>query len=169
MVPVVSIVGRSDSGKTTLIERLVPILKKRGLKVGTIKHDVHGFQVDYPGKDSWRHKNAGADVTIISSPTQIAMVKDTDHDWSIDELSILLDGLDIVLTEGYKKENRPKIEVFRHQTSDIRPLCSTSDNLIAMVTNENVSIQVPLFHPDEPEALADFLIKYFNLSKADET
>ncbi|UCF95758.1 MAG: molybdopterin-guanine dinucleotide biosynthesis protein B, partial [Desulfobacterales bacterium] len=74
--PIVSTVGYSGSGKTTLLEKLIAELKQRGFRVGTIKHDVHGFEMDRPGKDSWRHKQAGASVTVISSPYQIGMVKD---------------------------------------------------------------------------------------------
>ncbi|MFH1091248.1 MAG: molybdopterin-guanine dinucleotide biosynthesis protein B, partial [Pseudomonadota bacterium] len=102
-VPLVCIVGRSDSGKTTFIEKLVPELTKLGLSVGTIKHDVHGFDIDRPGKDSWRHKQAGARQTLISSPTKLALIRDTDHDYSLDELTPYFNGLDIVLTEGYKR------------------------------------------------------------------
>ena len=94
--PVVSIVGYSGSGKTTLIEKLISALKQRGLRVGTIKHDVHGFEMDRPGKDSWRHKQAGASATIITSPRQIGMVMDADHDHHPMELLPLMAGMDIV-------------------------------------------------------------------------
>ena len=78
--PIVSIVGNSGSGKTTFLEKLIPEMIRRGFKVGTIKHDVHGFEMDKPGKDSWRHKRAGAHTTMISSPYQIGMVMDVDED-----------------------------------------------------------------------------------------
>jgi molybdopterin-guanine dinucleotide biosynthesis protein B len=111
----VSIVGKSGSGKTTLLEKLIPELRGMGLKVGTIKHDVHGFEIDHPGKDSWRHKQAGSRITIISSPQRIGMVMDVDHDHTLDELASFFSGVDIVLTEGYKRENKPKIEIFRRE------------------------------------------------------
>ncbi|HUU81381.1 MAG TPA: molybdopterin-guanine dinucleotide biosynthesis protein B, partial [Acidobacteriota bacterium] len=85
-LPIVLFVGSSGSGKTTLLEKLIPELTRRGLRVGTIKHDVHGFEMDQPGKDSWRHKHAGALASIISSPHQIGEVMDVDHDHSLDEL-----------------------------------------------------------------------------------
>ncbi len=163
MIPVVSIVGRSDSGKTTLIEKLVPLLKERGLRVGTIKHNPHGFEVDWPGKDSWRHKRAGADVTIISCPNKLAMIKDTDHDWSLDELVHLLNDCDIILAEGYKRDRMPKIEVLRYQGIEPSPLCGRSDNLIAIVSEVNIDIGVPVFHPDNVEKLVSFLTNYFSL------
>lgn len=164
MVPIVSIVGKSDSGKTTLIEKLVPEFKKRGFRVGTIKHDVHGFEVDRPGKDSWRHKKAGADVTILSSPKQLAMIKDTDHDWSLKELSGLLADCDIVFTEGYKRDEMPKVEVLRYGDSNSESLCCSMDNLIAIVSENNIDIDVPIFHPEQIEELTSFIIKYFKLS-----
>ena len=89
--PIVSIVGPSGVGKTTLLERLIPELTGRGYRVGTIKHDVHGFEIDQPGKDSWRHKHAGAQVTVISSPNQIGMVMDVDHDHHLEELKRLFE------------------------------------------------------------------------------
>ena len=111
--PVVCIVGFSGAGKTTVTVGLVAALKQRGLRVGTIKHDVHGFEIDRPGKDSWRHKQAGASTTIISSPAQIGLVKDVDHDHHPLELLPLLGEMDIVLVEGFKQADLPKIEVFR--------------------------------------------------------
>ena len=75
MIPIISIVGKSDSGKTTLIEKIIPELNKRGYRVATVKHDVHGFDIDIEGKDSWRHKNSGAHTVVISSPQKIAMIR----------------------------------------------------------------------------------------------
>jgi len=80
MPPIISIAGKSGSGKTTLIEKIIPELKKRGYKVGTVKHAYHGFDLDQKGKDSWRHKEAGADMVIVSSLDRIAMVKNNEHD-----------------------------------------------------------------------------------------
>ena len=100
MPPVVSVVGKSNSGKTTFLVNLIAELTQRGFRVGTIKHDVHGFEMDRPGKDSWRHKKAGASTTIISSPYQIGMVKDVDHDHHPDEIIPLLSDVDIILTRG---------------------------------------------------------------------
>src|SRR4030042_6379079 len=86
---ILSIVGKSEAGKTTLIEKLLPCLVRRGIKVGTIKHDVHGFTMDKEGKDSYRHKQAGAHTTVISSPNKIGMVRDADHDHAIKEMGDL--------------------------------------------------------------------------------
>ena len=163
--PVVSIVGNSGSGKTTLLEKLIRQLKQRGHKVGTIKHDVHGFEMDRKGKDSWRHKNAGAATTIISSPFQIGMVKDVAHDQDIDEIVPLLAHVDIILTEGYKRGDRPKIEMFRPEVSP-EPLCRGDNRLIALVGTAPVDIGVPYFAADDIEALAGFIIDRFGLDAA---
>ena len=158
--PIVCIVGSSGAGKTTLIERLLPELTRRGVKVGTVKHDVHGFEIDKPGKDSYRHKQAGAAITIISSPNRIGMVMDTDHDLGLAELLPFYSGVDIVLTEGYKRENYPKIEVFRKAVHSA-PLCLGDENLIALVTEDPLELPVPRFFPDEIGKLADFLLEKF--------
>ncbi|MDP2972779.1 MAG: molybdopterin-guanine dinucleotide biosynthesis protein B, partial [Deltaproteobacteria bacterium] len=86
MIPIISIVGKSDSGKTTFIEKLLPELVRRGYRVATVKHDVHGFEVDREGKDSWRHKQAGAHTVIISSPTKVALIRDVEKDLRLDEI-----------------------------------------------------------------------------------
>lgn len=159
-VPLVCIVGKSDSGKTTLIEKLVPELSRLGLSVGTIKHDVHGFDIDHPGKDSWRHKRSGARLTLISSPTRLALVKDTDHDHTLDELIGYFDGLDLILTEGYKREDRPKVEVFRPEAHS-EPLCRDDENLIALVSDAPVDLGVPRFGLEDAPGLAAFLRERF--------
>jgi len=163
--PVVSVVGYSRSGKTTLLEKLISELTQRGYAVGTIKHDVHGFEMDRPGKDSWRHKKAGASATIISSPCQIGMVRDVDHDHRPEELMALLPDMDIILTEGYKQENLPKLEVFRSEVHKA-PLFKGDKSLLAMISDDPIDLGVPRFSPGDGQKLADFLIKHFNLAKA---
>ena len=160
--PFVSVVGNSGSGKTTFIERLIPELIGRGLKVGTIKHDVHGFEMDKPGKDSWRHKHAGASRTVISSPYQIGMVMDVAHDHKPVELLSLFNGMDIILTEGYKGGDHPKIEIFRTEIIN-EPLCRNDKSLIALITDSDTVFDVPVFSLKAIKEVADFLIKHFNL------
>ena len=163
--PVVSVVGYSGSGKTTLLEKLISKLTQRGYAVGTIKHDVHGFEMDKPGKDSWRHKKAGASATIISSPFQIGMVRDVERDHSPEELMALLPDMDIILTEGYKKENLPKLEVFRSEVHKA-PLFKGDKSLLALISDDPIDLGVPRFSPGNGQKLADFLIRHFNLEKA---
>lgn len=162
---IVSIVGKSGSGKTTLLEKLIPQLRGLGLRVGTIKHDVHGFEIDHPGKDSWRHKKAGSVITIISSPQRIGMVMDVDHDHTLDELALFFSGVDLIMSEGYKGENKPKIEIFRRE-AHAEPLCLNDSNLIALMTNSDVDLGVPRFALDDIEGLAHFLSRHFRLHPA---
>jgi molybdopterin-guanine dinucleotide biosynthesis protein B len=162
MIPVVSIVGRSNRGKTTFIEKLIPELTQRGYRLATIKHDVHGFEIDHPGKDSYRHKAAGATISLISSPARLALVSDSDHDLTIDELrQRFIGGVDLILTEGYKRESFPKIEVFRPQGPDDLPLCSLDDQVVAIVTDTPVSLPLPQFPLDDAAVVADFIAARF--------
>ena len=163
--PFVSVVGNSGSGKTTFLEKLIPELIGRGLKVGTIKHDVHGFEMDKPGKDSWRHKHAGASATVISSPYQIGMVMDVMYDHKPDELLPIFNGMDIVLTEGYKRGEHPKMEIFRTQITN-EPLCKSDTSLLALITDSDIDLDVPTFSLEAVKQVADFLIKHFNLDCA---
>lgn len=158
--PMVSVVGYSGAGKTTLLEKLISELTSRGFRIGTIKHDVHGFQMDKPGKDSWRHKQAGALTTIISSPRQIGMVKDVQAELGPAALLPLLSDVDMVLLEGYKQADHPKIEIFREEVHS-ELVCPGDKNLIAFVTNTTLDTDVPQFPLHDIAGLADFLIGYF--------
>ena len=160
--PVVCIVGYSGSGKTTLMVNLITRLTRRGLRVGTIKHDVHGFQMDQPGKDSFRHKAAGAATTIISSPHQMAMVTDVDHDHAPQDLLPMLATMDIVLAEGFKRAPLPKIEVFRTETSK-GPACQGDPRLLAVVSDAPLDWGVRYFAATDTDALASYLISFFGL------
>ncbi|HEX3015676.1 MAG TPA: molybdopterin-guanine dinucleotide biosynthesis protein B, partial [Desulfobacteria bacterium] len=98
MTPVISIVGKSNVGKTTLIEKLIAELKRRGFKVATVKHDVHGFEIDIPGKDTWRHAQAGADVVVISSPQKLAMINRVEQELELDQICAQVQGVDLIIT-----------------------------------------------------------------------
>lgn len=157
MVPVISIVGKSDSGKTTLIEKLIPILKIRGYRVGTIKHDVHGFEMDREGKDTYRHFHSGADGVLISSPKKMAFIKRVESAPSLDELvEHFYSDMDIVLTEGFKRLDKPKIEIFRSAVHS-EPLCTAADNRIALASDVDVKVDCPRFDIDDVESIADFI------------
>ena len=162
--PVVCIVGFSGAGKTTTMIGLITALKNRGLRVGTIKHDGHGFEIDRPGKDSWRHKQAGASTTIISSPTRIGMVMDVDHDFSPLELAPLLDSMDIILIEGFKWADLPKIEVFR-TANEKPPACRDDPNLLAVVSDALLEWGVPRYATSNFEGLADLIMTHFRLAQ----
>jgi molybdopterin-guanine dinucleotide biosynthesis adapter protein len=161
--PVVSVVGNSGAGKTTFLEKMIPEMINRGLKVGTIKHDVHGrFEMDKPGKDSWRHKHAGASTIVISSPNRIGIVLDVEYDHSLDELVSFFSGMDIILTEGYKQDHKPKLEIFRPEITK-EPLCKNDENLLAFISDVPIEFGVPVFSTGDIKGVADFLIVRFNL------
>lgn len=160
MAKVVSIVGQSDSGKTTFIEKLIPELRGRGYKVGVVKHAHHGFDIDREGKDSWKYQKAGADTVMVSSPGRLAMVKTSPKEASLEEVLTYFSDMDLVITEGYKGEDRPKIEIFRKEKHE-KPVCSKKDNLIAVVTNAELSTDLPMFRLDGIKDLADFIEERF--------
>jgi molybdopterin-guanine dinucleotide biosynthesis protein B len=165
MIPIISIVGKSDSGKTTLIEKLVPELTRRGYRVATVKHDIHGFEVDQEGKDSWRHKQAGAHTVIISSPNKVALIRDVETDLTLAELrEKLIQDVDLILSEGYKKDVQPKIEIFRKERHK-ELLCTKEDNLVAIVSNKKFNVGVPCFQLDDMKGLSNFIEKEFLKSK----
>ncbi len=160
-IPLICIVGRSNTGKTTLIENLIPELKKRGFKIGTVKHSVHGFDLDREGKDSYRHKKAGASFVLISSPQKIALIKDIEREYTLDEIKErFIENVDLVLAEGFKSSSYPKIEVLRKDLWD-ELLCSEEDNLVAVVSDKRLELSVPVFNTEQISELADFIIEKF--------
>ena len=161
--PIISVISKKNSGKTTLIERLVPAIKEKGYRVGTVKHDTHGFDIDHEGKDTWRHKASGAEAVLISSPWKLSLIKDTNQEWSLRELvSRYMADLDIVLTEGYKKAEMPQAEVFR-SAAHRKPLHSKgeSESLFAVMSDSPVDLGVPNFDIDDIGALADLIEEKF--------
>lgn len=155
MVSVVSVVGRSNVGKTTFVEKLIRELKRRGYSVGTIKHYRHEFEIDQPGKDSWRHAHAGSDVAVIASPTKLALVRCLDREQTIDEIVASMPRVDIVVTEGYKHEGKPKIEVFRQAV--VSELVSDPSELLALVTDQRLDLSVPQFDLEDAAGVADLI------------
>ncbi len=165
VIPIISIVGRSDSGKTTFIEKLVPELTARGYRIATVKHDVHGFEVDREGKDSWRHKQAGAHTVVISSPKKVALIRDVEKDLSLEEIrGKLIRDVDLILSEGYKKDVQPKIEVFRKEKHQ-ELLCTKEDQLIAIVSNKRFDMGVPCFSLDDVKGVADLIERNYLRTK----
>jgi molybdopterin-guanine dinucleotide biosynthesis adapter protein len=157
MTPFVAIVGKSGSGKTTLLEKLVAELKRRGYRIGTVKHHLHNFEVDQAGKDSWRHAQAGADTVVIASPYKLALIKQTRPDMSLDAIRTrFFDDVDVVVAEGYKLHACPKIEVFRSSVH-AHPLCLDDPDLLALVSDQEVEVGVPCFGLEAIAALADFI------------
>ena len=140
----VSLVGKSGAGKTTLIEKVVIELKHRGYRVGTIKHHSHsGFDIDIPGKDSWRFAQAGSDHIVISAPDKIASYKKVDRELSLDEISATMADVDIILVEGYRKSNKPMIEILRMQNS--KEFIGSPELWIALVADFPITYNIPKF------------------------
>jgi len=161
MIPIISFVGKSGAGKTTFLVQVVAELKRRGWRVAVVKHDVHGFDIDRPGKDSWRMAQAGADAVLISGPEKFALIQQVPRERTIDELTALVTGdVDIVLTEGYKRGPKLKVEISRAAVSH-ELLCS-ADELVALVTDQAFPERpdldaVPRFALDDVAGVADLL------------
>lgn len=159
MPPVLSIVGRSESGKTTLIEKLIPELRKRGYTIGTIKHSHHDPDIDRSGKDSARHKAAGAHTVIFHSPGKITMIRN-DHSGDLDSLLGYFNDVDLIITEGYKWGNRPKIEIVR-SARHCESILEDDKHLIAVVTDVDLQLSVPSFGLEDVVPLADMIEEKF--------
>jgi molybdopterin-guanine dinucleotide biosynthesis protein MobB len=160
-IPVVSIVGKSDSGKTTLVEGLIRELVARGYRVASVKHHIHEVEVDQPGKDSWRHGRAGAVTAMISSPTQFVCVRTVDRERTIEELVEAAGDCDILITEGFKRAGDIRIEVARRARSD--ELITAPGEAVAIVTDmpEIVPEGVPVFPLDAHSSVAEMIERSF--------
>jgi molybdopterin-guanine dinucleotide biosynthesis protein MobB len=160
MLPIVSIVGKSGSGKTVLMEKLIAEFKRRGYKVAALKHSPGGMEIDQPGKDSWRFAQAGSDAVLISSLDKLAFVKRLEHDLDIGEiLPIIGDEFDLVLAEGFRKGKTPKIEVHRKELGD--DLLCPPEELSAIVTDGSLNTDIPQLPWSDTVAVADFIEKNF--------
>ncbi|MFB3819155.1 MAG: molybdopterin-guanine dinucleotide biosynthesis protein B [Candidatus Methylomirabilales bacterium] len=162
MTPIVSVVGRSGSGKTTLLEKLIRELTARGRRVGTVKHHVHGrVQVDVPGKDSWRHRQAGAVAVSLASREELFLIRDVPQEPALAEIAHrLLFDVDIVLGEGFRSAPGPKIEVNRAALG-VPLLCGAGDELVAVVADWATRAPVPHFGLEDTAPLAEFLERTF--------
>ena len=166
--PAVSFVALSGTGKTTLLEKVIAELGRRGRRVGCVKHHAHDFEIDREGKDSWRLTAAGASPMVISSPEKIAVVRiGLREEMTPQEIiARYMDGADLVLVEGFKRESLPKIEIHRAEHSaDL--LCVTregrilDESLIAVVSDEDLTLPVPVLPLDDIGAICDFLERHF--------
>jgi len=159
---VISVVAKSGTGKTTLLEKLIAEMKRRGYRVGVIKHDAHRFEIDYAGKDSWRLTQAGADTMMISSEAKLAMVKlnNVSGEPSVYELlDEYFNDVDIVLTEGFKKNTLPKIEVHRKERSTSL-LCrgeEYDETLIAVASDKKIEVDVPVYDINDFVGICDLI------------
>ena len=153
-IPIISIVGKSGCGKTTLIEKLIRELKRRGYHVATVKHHSHpGFEIDHPGKDTWRHAQAGSDHVVIAAPDKIASIRRLEKELTLDEIAQGIQDVDIILTEGFKRAGKPCLEVVR---GNAELICS-SDQLIAIATDMPIQTSTPQFDLNDPQPIVDFI------------
>jgi molybdopterin-guanine dinucleotide biosynthesis protein B len=148
-------VGKSGVGKTTALERIIREIKRRGYKLGTVKHDTHGFDVDKPGKDSWRHSHAGSDSVVISGPRKMALIRQLDGEMPLDRIVSLMGEVDLIITEGYKRGDKPKIEVTRLERGT--ELLCRSEELIGIMADYKVDMPVPQFALDDAAGVVDLL------------
>jgi molybdopterin-guanine dinucleotide biosynthesis adapter protein len=159
MPPIVSIVGKSSSGKTTFLEKLIREITDRGYKVATIKHSHHSISFDDPNKDSWRHARAGAVATMVSSTTEIQMIKPIEKELTVEELAQNLgDDYDIILSEGFSRGNAPKVEIHRKESG---PLLENASNLFAVATDEPLETEAKQFALEDVKGVADLLEEDF--------
>lgn len=154
------LVGRSGSGKTTLMERLVPALRSRGLTVSTVKHAHHGFDIDKPGKDSWRHREAGAEEVLLISGGRWALLHEVRDaaEPTLEELLSRMAPVDLVLVEGFHSHGLPSIEV--HRPSEGHALMWRPGSSIVAVASDvpMVGLGVPRLDLDRPDAVARFVL-----------
>lgn len=161
ILKVFGIAGYSGSGKTTLIEKLIPEIRSRGLRVSVIKHAHHGFDLDRPGKDSWRHREAGAqEVLMLSSGRWVLMheLRETPEPTLEQQLAIL-SPCDLVLIEGFKAAPVPKVEVYRPANGK-PPLWTDNPHVVAVATDAATDTPLPTLDVNDPVAVTDFILDY---------
>lgn len=159
---VLGIAGWSGAGKTTLLAELIPLLVASGLRVSTIKHAHHEFDVDQPGKDSYRHRHAGASEVLVSSAKRYALMHEHrgDAEPTLDELLAKLSPVDLVLVEGFKASTCPKIEVWRASVG--KPMLQPQDAAVIAVASDApvAQLSVPLLDANSPRQIADFILAW---------
>ncbi|PKO86618.1 MAG: molybdopterin-guanine dinucleotide biosynthesis protein B [Betaproteobacteria bacterium HGW-Betaproteobacteria-12] len=163
---VFGIAGYSGSGKTTLLEKLIPCFTARGLKVSVIKHAHHGFDIDRPGKDSYRHREAGANEVLLSCHDRWALMHErrSDNEVSLDELLGRLAPCDLVLIEGFKQEPVPKLEVYRPENGK-PPLFPERRDIVAVATDAAIDTTLPCLPLDDVEQIAEFVMTTLQLQE----
>jgi molybdopterin-guanine dinucleotide biosynthesis protein B len=165
---VVGFAGYSGSGKTTLVEQLIPVLKRRGLRVSVVKHAHHSFDIDRPGKDTHRHREAGAFEVVVASSNRLALMREFEKPSTMTVhqlIAELYDGVDWVLVEGFKDSDLLKIEVWRAPTADYagKPARYIDDDFIVAIATDTPdqlpqATQRPVLNLNDAEAVADYLL-----------
>jgi molybdopterin-guanine dinucleotide biosynthesis protein B len=157
---IIGLAGWSGSGKTTLIKKILPCLIARGLKISTLKHAHHGFDLDQPGKDSFFHRAAGATEVVVSSAKRFAILHELrdEPEWDLPELVAKMSPVDLVLVEGYKRDAFPKLEV--HRAANGKPLIQPEDpHIVAIAADIPLpQARVPVIDLDDIDGIADLLM-----------
>jgi molybdopterin-guanine dinucleotide biosynthesis adapter protein len=161
--PLIAFVGYSNSGKTTFIESLIPQFTSRNLRVGTLKHAGHTFEPDIQGKDSWRHRRAGASMTVTASAAVIAMTMETESEPCPQALLHLFKGMDLVIAEGFKREPVPKIFVTGREITSLNKE-AFDEHVIAVVSDLPVKTDLPVFSTADAAGAAEFVLKFLGIS-----
>jgi molybdopterin-guanine dinucleotide biosynthesis protein B len=157
--PILSVVGKAKVGKTTFLTKLIAELVERGYRIGVIKHSVHRFAFAEPGRDTWKHAQAGAQAVAFASMDELALVRLLDRELTIDEIASSLGDVDLVLTEGYKRAHKPKIEVSRRVLG--QELVSRRSEIIAVVSDHATDLAVPHFGLDDAVDVADLVQRLY--------
>ena len=159
---IIGFAGFSGSGKTTLLEKIIPLLTAHGLRVSVIKHAHHKFDIDKPGKDSFRHREAGAGEVLVVSGYRWALMPElvNEAEPRLEELCSRLSACDLVLVEGYKFSDIPKFEVHRSVTGHPH-LYPEDKNIIALVSDQRSDMALPQLDVNEPQQVAEFILKHF--------
>ncbi|HXX59244.1 MAG TPA: molybdopterin-guanine dinucleotide biosynthesis protein B [Dehalococcoidales bacterium] len=166
MTPVISIVGRSKTGKTTLLEKLLVELKSRGYRIATVKHTPMGASLSGGDKDSERHLKAGSDTVVVAEPNRLVLIKPLNESPTLERIARLLGtGFDLIITEGFKQDTAPKIEVHR---KSVAPPLKDINNIVAIATDEPLHGAAKEFALDDVKGIANLIeMNYLNKSGHD--
>jgi molybdopterin-guanine dinucleotide biosynthesis protein B len=165
-VKIFGFAGYSGSGKTTLIEQLIPLFTERGISVSLVKHAHHTFDIDQPGKDSYRHRKAGCREVLVTSSRRWALIHELRGapEAELAEHVERMSACDLLLVEGFKRERIPKLEVYRAQVGE--PLIHPYDeNIVAIASDARLETSLPQFDLNAPAAIAEFILAHVGLTK----
>ena len=164
-IPVFGFSAYSDTGKTTVMEQVIRRLSERGIRVGVVKHDRHGFEIDHPGKDTWRHAQAGAETVVITSPEKTAWIRSRGE--TLEECLRRMDGVDVILVEGFKHAEIPRFGLSRKAAG--KGLTEPPDRFIAVITDdETVQTAAPRFGLEDYDGIADFIMREIQTMPAED-
>ena len=166
---IIGFAGYSGSGKTTLLEKVIPLLTAQGLRIAVIKHAHHDFDIDKPGKDTFRHRQAGASEVLIISGQRWALMHELreEKEPSMEDLCARFSPCDLILAEGYKCATIPKLEVFREENrtrQDWKNIYPTDPKIVAVITDSKDAFPLPRLDINKPGDVAAFIMKYFSFA-----